>query len=212
MLYDVGILSVGTKFVFSLINLRLKLSLDLESDFNIFSTYEISQENEFDTAGVQVEGSQGLTDSEDRIFINNVLKNVFHIDNKYNSETLSSGHRNTIFIVLQIIKFAKNNPKEKLLFIDEPENSLHPSYQKKLPELIRMLSDKFPDTQFFISTHSNYLISAALKQNQELGEDLNRVYLLEDGQNTQSDGGPIDFSHFDNALSNLGVQPSEPMG
>ena len=72
-----------------------------------------------------------------------------------------------------------------------------------------MRSDKFPDIQFFISTHSNYLISAALKQNQELGEDLNRVYLLEDGQNTQPDGGLIDFSHFDNALSNLGVQPSD---
>lgn len=132
------------------------------------------------------------------------------------SYSLRASGINSVNLLYAVIAELIKTPNVSNLYticLEEPENRLHPNFQKKLPkvfqELINVGKKYGKEVQFIISTHSNYLISAALEQNQELGEDFNSAYLLEDGQNTQPDGGPIDFSHFDNTLSNLGVQPSD---
>jgi predicted ATPase len=146
-------------------------------------------------------------------------------DNDYNVRKEASGKLKLALILLKILyylfevnesEYSFKDVNDLIICIEEPENNLHPEFQKQIPSLLNEFLNQFKgqfkqNIQFIISTHSNYLISAALEQNQELGEDSkNRVYLLEDGQNINKESGkPIDFSHFDTALSNLGVQPSD---
>jgi AAA15 family ATPase/GTPase len=171
------------------------------------------------------------------------------LEGGYRQESSSSG-KFALSILLKIYSIITKQPFfKKIILIEEPETSLHPQFQKQFPHILELIlyrlkqthEELFCNIQFFITTHSNYLISAALEQNEEEKEKFNllnkkefktaeevkefeylskfygllepktsqNVYLLEDGQNTKSDGGPIDFSQFDNALGNLGVQPSD---
>lgn len=67
----------------------------------------------------------------------------------------------------------KNN---NIIIIEEPEQQLHPKIQKMIPKLIQVLCDKYPKKQFFITTHSPFIISWASEFLDQ------KVYLLEDGQ------------------------------
>ena len=70
-----------------------------------------------------------------------------------------------------------------IIIIEEPENNLHPKYQKLLPKLFSEISSSFNNhIQFFVATHSPFIISAAA------GLENQKVYLLENGQTVDLDG------------------------
>lgn len=77
-----------------------------------------------------------------------------------NNELLSLGELSTGEINLIIILFALYSLKSKYILIDEPEISLHLTWQKKLFKLFR---DIEPSNDLLISTHSIYMIDEKLE-------------------------------------------------
>jgi AAA domain, putative AbiEii toxin, Type IV TA system len=69
---------------------------------------------------------------------------------------LSSGEQQILGTFTRVLAEIKDNC---IIFIDEPEVSLHPSWQiRYIPTLLDALKD-FPSTQVVITTHSHFLVS-----------------------------------------------------
>lgn len=82
-------------------------------------------------------------------------------------EYLSSGFKSTIFILLGIIKeidyrFESNRiaavDYDGLILIDEIELHLHPEWQGRICNILKII---FPKAQFFITTHSPHVVQTA---------------------------------------------------
>ena len=85
------------------------------------------------------------------------LNNKFELEFKFNNEILnfpqlSSGERQVIYILLKVAIANKNNA---LILMDEPEISLHLSWQEKLLAQIREIN---PNSQIIIVTHSPAIV------------------------------------------------------
>lgn len=85
------------------------------------------------------------------------LDNDFELEFKYKEELLyfpqlSSGERQVIYILLKVAIATHNNA---LILMDEPEISLHLSWQEKLLTQIRTIN---PDSQIIIVTHSPAIV------------------------------------------------------
>ena len=85
------------------------------------------------------------------------LNNKFELEFKFNNEILnfpqlSSGERQVIYILLKVAIANKNNA---LILMDEPEISLHLSWQEKLLTQIREIN---PNSQIIIVTHSPAIV------------------------------------------------------
>lgn len=94
-----------------------------------------------------------FSDSNKKVEIqNNQL--VFHLDNKktIGYESLSSGERQVIYIFIKVIKAGIN---KSLILMDEPEISLHLSWQEKLLSQIREVNK---NSQIIIVTHSPAIV------------------------------------------------------
>lgn len=81
----------------------------------------------------------------------------FELKFKFNNQILdfsqlSSGERQVIYILLKVAIATKNNA---LILMDEPEISLHLSWQEKLLTQIRTIN---PDSQIIIVTHSPAIV------------------------------------------------------
>lgn len=132
-----------------------------------------------------------------------------YIKNESNiPESLSDGQLYLINLMTEIcFEYISNQGNKKLiLLMDEPENSLHPYLQKLLPVFFDNLfkSAHFCELQFFISTHSPFLIRGALEHYNH------KIFHLEDGclkksfdkkKLIEQSGLP-----FDNVLSDLGFE------
>lgn len=80
-----------------------------------------------------------------------------------NFEYLSSGEKNYLNIFMAIISQADTS---NLILIDEPESSLHPSWQVNfLSELERLLKNMGIISHVIIATHSHFLISDLSPEN-----------------------------------------------
>jgi len=88
-------------------------------------------------------------------------------------EDSSSGEKEIFNFLLGITAF---NVRDGIIIIDEPELHLHPSWQKKLMEIIIKIARE-RNIQFFISTHSPSLITS------DTIEFVHRVYEDENGSN-----------------------------
>ncbi|HFX6399027.1 AAA family ATPase [Acinetobacter baumannii] len=84
-------------------------------------------------------------------------------------EYLSSGFKSIIYILLGIIKEIDYRLKHDdtaardyngIILIDEIELHLHPEWQGRICEVLKVA---FPNAQFFISTHSPHVVQTALK-------------------------------------------------
>ena len=85
------------------------------------------------------------------------LNNKFELEFKFNNEILnfpqlSSGERQVIYILLKVAIATKDNA---LILMDEPEISLHLSWQEKLLTQIREIN---PNSQIIIVTHSPAIV------------------------------------------------------
>jgi hypothetical protein len=83
-------------------------------------------------------------------------------------------------LIFWIVYFIVVNDVD-LIAIDEPECHLHPHITKTLPTLFEYLSDRY-SIQFFIATHSPFLLSAVAKLTYEETLIKQTVYLLKDGK------------------------------
>ena len=85
------------------------------------------------------------------------LNNKFELEFKFNNEILnfpqlSSGERQVIYILLKVAIATKDNA---FILMDEPEISLHLSWQEKLLAQIREIN---PNSQIIIVTHSPAIV------------------------------------------------------
>lgn len=86
---------------------------------------------------------------------------------------LSSGEKSLIATFL----FVKNQAsKAKYLYIDEPENSLHPNWQKKYIEILHMAIG-YNDISIVVATHSPIIMSGGLSSH---GKYVN-IYKVDNG-------------------------------
>lgn len=74
----------------------------------------------------------------------------------------SSGEQCMLVIMLGI---AGNISDNSLIFIDEPEISLHPKWQEEFMSLLVKTFDKYKACQFFIATHSPQIVSNLKNKN-----------------------------------------------
>jgi len=76
---------------------------------------------------------------------------------------------------------------EVIVLLEEPENNLHPSLQKKLPQIFDEFIESLPPTikgklRLFVSTHSPFVVSAASAFRDQ------KIYLIEDGALLDNEG------------------------
>ncbi len=83
--------------------------------------------------------------------------------NALNSQNLSSGEKQMLAFLCYNI-FAEN----ACIFIDEPELSLHPDWQR---QLLPTLLDQGTDNQFFITTHSPFIYTKFADKDISLNDD-----------------------------------------
>ncbi len=119
---------------------------------------------------------------------------------EHSIQTIGDGIQAIIILAFPLFL---NSEKKHLLFIEEPELNLHPGFQREFLKLIT--SDKFPNTQVFLTTHSNHLLDLAIENSQNIA-----VYSFRKKRNTH----PIKFELNEitkrafEALDLLGVNSS----
>ena len=121
-------------------------------------------------------------------------KKVYH-------ENCTAGGSNFLYQIYSIIYSIDNFSQDiNTVLLEEPENGLHPSWQKLIPKILT----QFPNLQFLISTHSPFIIREALElENQN-------VYHIKNGQvknmlnkeEVKNDG----VLTFDRAIADLGFE------
>ncbi len=87
---------------------------------------------------------------------------------KIKFEELSSGEQNLYF---RAIYLSKLNPKDSIIMIDEPEDSLHPTWQQKVINLYQNIGE---NNQVIVATHSPHIIGSS---------NADEVFLLEIDEN-----------------------------
>ncbi|PWW30826.1 AAA family ATPase [Chryseobacterium sp. AG844] len=95
-------------------------------------------------------------------------------------DNLSTGEKQIVFRGTYLLRNIKNLTKA-LIFIDEPELSMHPKWQKNILEYYENLftTDNILNSQMFFSTHSEHVLNSALNKKEN-----HIIIILEDTQGT----------------------------
>ncbi len=96
-----------------------------------------------------------------------IMKNDIDIDywslNDAKFNSLSHGQKTIYSFIVNLVNYNNN---EFLFFLDEPDNTLHPNWQKKfLNELIEIIKKLNKRAHIIITTHSPFLLSDLPKEN-----------------------------------------------
>ncbi len=83
-----------------------------------------------------------------------ILKNIYGIK----KNEIDSGGYEKLFVFCLLLLYLIKNQFYKIFLIEEPEIHLHPKIQKYLPNLFQYFVKKY-DIQFFLSTHSPFVVS-----------------------------------------------------
>lgn len=83
--------------------------------------------------------------------------------NEFDISNLSSGEKQIVFRGVQLLR-NKESIKGSLVFIDEPEISMHPCWEKKIYNYYRKLfmDNAVQTSQLFMVTHSEHVLESAL--------------------------------------------------
>lgn len=98
-----------------------------------------------------------FSDSGKEIAVDPVGRLLIRIEKRrklYNVDCLSSGERQLLIIIANVLFNKYSNPlssKQSIIIIDEPELSLHMRWQEMFSEIIL---ESNPETQFVLATHS----------------------------------------------------------
>ena len=115
---------------------------------------------------------------QQKLVFNNVKNNTKLTFKKngreINIHDLSSGEKQIIYRSTYLLKNAgilKGSP----VFIDEPEISMHPKWEKKIYSFYKKLYtyNEIQESQFFFATHSDYVIEEALKDDDAMIVSIN---------------------------------------
>lgn len=107
--------------------------------------------------------SKTFFDSQELTLIPNIEDDSLHISigaEEWPIYNLGDGIQ-SIIILLYPLFF--NQGKKMLVFIEEPENSMHPGLQRLFIETI--MQDRFSNYQYYITTHSNHFLDITLDIN-----------------------------------------------
>lgn len=123
----------------------------------------------------------------DSITFNGILANTKPMFKKSGIDvdisSLSSGEKQIVFRGVELLKNV-NLVKEKPVFIDEPEISMHPIWEDKILNYYKLmftdLKNNKQQTQLFFATHSEHVLKEGLKDDNTLILKLNS-----DGTNIQ---------------------------
>jgi predicted ATP-binding protein involved in virulence len=74
---------------------------------------------------------------------------------KVRFEDLSNGEQNLYF---RAIYLSQQNPQNSIIMIDEPEDSLHPTWQQKVMQLYQNIGE---NNQVIVATHSPHIIGSS---------------------------------------------------
>lgn len=80
----------------------------------------------------------------------------FYKSKSFSFEETSSGEKNIILTVLNLISSIKEN---SLILIDEPEISLHPTWQMKYIDFIKKSIASTPGCHLILASHSHFMVS-----------------------------------------------------
>jgi predicted ATP-dependent endonuclease of OLD family len=103
-----------------------------------------------------------------------------HIPNYFSLGTISVYDIFYFEKMIEDFKIEKNDGEKLIILIDEIEIHLHPTIEKQVPNILNEIINKTNSrefVQFFITTHSLFLIKSALKEN----ELEHKVYHLDNG-------------------------------
>ena len=127
-----------------------------------------------------------------KIESNSAEKVILFEKNKSNIsiDNLSTGEKQIVFRGAFLLRNLQKM-KGGTVFIDEPELSMHPKWEKKILQYYKDLftEDRELKSQLFIATHSEYVLKEALSQNKE--NENNLVIVLKD------DSGQIKGNRID---------------
>lgn len=148
---------VGSQFIQYLVNLKADRAFAFEENNykrvqridDWFKTLEINLKNLFETNDLSLKFDR-------KTFNFYLLVN----GEKTDFNNLSDGFSSIIFIISEIIMRMSNKMRlreEGVVIIDEVENHLHVSLQKKI---LSFLTGFFPNIQFVVSTHSPFVLSS----------------------------------------------------
>ncbi len=127
-------------------------------------------------------------------------------EKEYPIYDLGDGIQTIIIFTFPLFKYRHKN---HILFIDEPEQNLHPGMQRVLMEILK--DEKMKKAQIFMTTHSNHLLDLSLENKNDTSIfSFQKEKILESEGNTQKATFRIDnlISPDNNLLDLLGVHNS----
>jgi predicted ATP-binding protein involved in virulence len=161
----------------------LNYSNKIKESRKVLENILIFNRNGIDFFGYGMEFTLSIQNvNSDYFYIIEELPSCFDIDfedtNKIKYADLSNGEKSALRIRFYIERIIKNTKKKKfLILLDEPNNDLHPLWQKKL---LLYLIDTFKDREeyfhFIFSSHSPFILSDIPKENIVFLENGEQVY------------------------------------
>jgi predicted ATPase len=107
-------------------------------------------------------------------------------DTEYDMQDSSTGEIGLLATFLRAVPEMKSN---SIIFIDEPEISLHPSWQMKYIDLLQKFLKGYKNCHIIIATHSHLLLS-------DLKREWSSVLVLKDKKNNQINAELIEYSPY----------------
>jgi predicted ATPase len=99
----------------------------------------------------------------------NFRTNYFHNGNEeYNYLSLSSGEREYLKLLTHIVYHLQDEERRNIFFLDEPDSTLHPNWQKRLINDLVYFVKKYNERktiQLIITSHSPFILSDLPKEN-----------------------------------------------
>ncbi len=110
-------------------------------------------------------------DEKDNVFFKNSQENIFSINE------LSSGEKT---LLSKVFKLYLGEYSEKIILLDEPEISLHPSWQSKIIKIYEAFCKDY-NSQIILATHSPLIIGSAKSEYVKiLSKKGNRIEVIDD--------------------------------
>lgn len=118
--------------------------------------YELSSLNLISNTKVKQHKVFSIPESEFKVLVQNPLAETYYLD-------LSDGEHQFIQIFTALVLFAR---QDSIFLLDEPESHFNPAWRAKFVLILdELLNTKQKRSEFLISSHSPYLVSACKKRN-----------------------------------------------